>query len=153
MSKIYIIVDGSNVAFSYRNSKKEAKIENINIIIEILKELSNNYNLEFRVIIDASLRHRIDKKEELEELEKIGLIIQTPRNHQADEFIIEFAKRHPENTIIISNDAFGEYDSKGLIICNFLVFFSEIIIRPDPINILGDKAILKKGRKTNVCKV
>lgn len=153
MKKKYIIVDGSNIAFFHRNPKKEPKFENIQLIIKILKETANDYPVDFLIIVDASLRHRINKKEKLEVLERTGTIVQCPRNHQADDFIIEFAQKHPENTIIISNDSFREYETDGLVICNFVIIFNEIIIKPNLTQCLQPLNQIDKSGGVNVCKV
>jgi len=154
MEKIKIIVDGSNIAFSSRNEKKQPKIQNLKIMINYLDNLAQIYPIEFKIIVDASLRYRIDLKNELEDLEKIGKIIQSPCKHTADEFILEYARRYPEETVIISNDRFSEYNTKRITCCNFLIIFDEIIIKPTLKELLEIK--YKEEYivgKLNVCKV
>ena len=91
---IKIIVDGSNGAFYKRDSNKLAKIKNIKIILSFLKKLQDNMNIEYEIITDANLKYKIDNKEELEELYNSGKLIQCPGGIQADEFIIEYSRRH-----------------------------------------------------------
>ena len=153
MRKTKIIIDGSNIAFASRNSKKKPKFQNLKIIIDFLENITKEFPVEFKIIVDASLRHQIDSKRNLEELERVGKIIQTPCNHTADEFIIAYAQRHPEETIIISNDRFSEYNTKNLFLCNFVILFNEIIISPNLRQqfILNNKIIERS--LINVCKV
>ena len=153
MRKTKIIIDGSNIAFASRNHKKQPKFQNLKIILNFLETITKEFPVEFKIIIDASLRHQIDSKRNLEELEKVGKLIQTPCNHTADEFIIAYAQRHPEETIIISNDRFSEYNTKNLFLCNFVILFNEIIITPNLRQqfILNNK--ITERSLINVCKV
>jgi hypothetical protein len=63
--------------------------------------------IEFIVIVDASLRHKIEDERIYNELMKDGLIKQSPAKTSADKFIIEYAKE--KNAIIISNDTFSDW--------------------------------------------
>ena len=90
MVKINIIVDGSNVAFFKRNKRKEAKLQNLEILISFLEKLSTKFPINHEIITDASLRYRIDKKSELEKLYNTGKLLQCPSKIQADEFLLEF---------------------------------------------------------------
>lgn len=130
MDILYIIVDGSNIALSRRTKKKRAKFHNLELIIGLLRKLEESRQIGWEIVIDANLRHRIDNKEALEKLIKTGVITQCPKKIKADEFIIEFFNRHPENTIIISNDCFDEYNVPNLIVYRFLIMFDEIILNP-----------------------
>ena len=131
MDKVYIIVDGSNIAFYKRTHNKKAKYNNLEIIKDFLKDLSKKFPICWETIIDASLRHRIDDKDALENAIKKGLITQCPDKIEADKFILEFFSRHPENTLIISNDNFKEYKSDNLVIFKFVIMFDEIIFEPN----------------------
>lgn len=153
MSKSKIIIDGSNIAFASRNQKKQPKFQNLKIIIDFLEGISKEFPIEFKIIVDASLRHQIDSKRNLEELERVGLIIQTPCNHTADEFIIAYAQRHPEETIIISNDKFSEYNTNNLFLCNFVIMFEEIIISPNLRQQFSQNIDIAEMSQINVCKV
>ena len=131
MDKVYIIVDGSNIAFYKRTHNKKAKYNNLEIVKDFLKGLSKKFSICWETIIDASLRHRIDDKEALEKAIKKGLITQCPDKIEADKFILEFFSRHPENTLIISNDNFKEYKIDNLVIFKFVIMFDEIIFEPN----------------------
>ena len=90
MDKIYIVVDGSNVAFHKRTSKKKAKFSNLEIIKKYLERLSDEFPVVWEIIVDATLQYRIDSKESLEESFRKGLISQCPDNIEADKFILAF---------------------------------------------------------------
>ena len=153
MRKTKIIIDGSNIAFATRNHKKQPRFQNLKIIIEFLENITKEFPVEFKIIVDASLRHQIDSKRNLEELERVGKIIQTPCNHTADEFIIAYAQRHPGETIIISNDRFSEYNTKNLFLCNFVIMFNEIIISPNLRQQFTLNNKITERSQINVCKV
>ena len=153
MRKTKIIIDGSNIAFASRNSKKKPKFQNLKIIIDFLENITKEFPVEFKIIVDASLRHQIDSKRNLEELERVGKIVQTPCNHTADEFIIAYAQRHPEETIIISNDRFSEYNTDNLFLCNFVIIFDEIIISPNLKQQFSLNNKISERSQINVCKV
>ena len=131
MDKVYIIVDGSNIAFYKRTQKKKAKYNNLEIIKHFLIELSKKFPIRWEIVVDASLRHLIDDKDALERAIKKGLIIQCPDKIEADKFILEFYSRHPEDTIIISNDNFKKYKIDNLNSFKFVIMFEEIILKPD----------------------
>ena len=96
------IVDGSNVAF-HRVGKGKGRIKNIKVIIKTLEKKG----FDVKVVIDASLRHRIDKPSELERLIREGKIIQAPPGSPADYFILKMAE--DLNAIIVSNDMYRDW--------------------------------------------
>ena len=153
MEKNKILVDGSNIAFNRRSKQKKPKIENLQILLRFLRKFEQEFHVEFLIIVDASLRYQIDDKSLLEEWEKVGEITQCPKNHQSDDFLIEYGQKHPDNSIIISNDTFREYDTEGLTICNFLVMFNEIIIIPNLAQVIQPARSIKIKGGQNVCKV
>ncbi len=131
MDKVYIIVDGSNIAFYKRTHKKKAKYNNLDIVKNFLLDLSKKFPIRWELVIDASLRHAIDDKGALERAIKKGVIIQCPENIKADQFILEFFSRHPKETLIITNDNFKEYKMSNLVIFKFVIMFEDIILNPD----------------------
>ena len=131
MDKVYIIVDGSNIAFYKRTHKKKAKYNNLEIVKNFLLDLSKKFPIRWEIVIDASLRHAIDDKSALERAIKKGVIIQCPENIKADQFILEFFSRHPKETLIITNDNFKEYNMCNLVIFKFVIMFEDIILNPD----------------------
>ena len=131
MDNFNIIPDGSNVAFHRKTHKKKAKFQNLVILKKFLKDLKSSFPIDWEIAVDASLRHKIDDKKALEQQIQTGAIIQCPKKTKADEWILDFFKRHPENTLIISNDEFEEYSVPNLVVFKYSIFFGEIMIRPD----------------------
>jgi hypothetical protein len=102
--KIDVIIDGTNVAFDNVPKGESPRCENL--------ELALNYytkqNLTVRVIVDASLRHKIDEKHILENALDSMIVAQSPAGVQADEYILKLALLHPESKIV-SNDTFDNW--------------------------------------------
>ena len=148
--KVYkIIVDGSNGAFFRRSHNKKAKIENLKIIIKYLEKLKKKYSIDYEIITDANLKYCIDKKSELEKLYKKGKVIQCPCGMKADDFIFEYYRRHSENTMILSNDNFSEYNEFNLKLYKFVIMFDELIIKPDITEILESSTNIKEEIELN----
>ena len=82
--------------------------------------------IKYEVFVDATLRHRIDNKEALDAAIKSGMITQCPSNREADDYFLDYFRRHPENTIIISNDNFKQYKEGNLVTSKFTIMFDEI---------------------------
>jgi hypothetical protein len=99
-SKKIALVDGSNVAFSQEG--ETGRLDNINLICEKLKE----EGYEALVVVDASLRHRIDDAGSYERLVGTGRIRQAPAGTDADFFILSFAREL--DAVIVSNDRFRD---------------------------------------------
>ncbi len=95
-----VIVDGSNVAL---HRSRKGKVRNIKLVIKALEKKG----FKVRVIVDASLRYRVDKPSELEELIKQGKVIQAPPGTPADYFILKLAE--DLNAIVVSNDMYREW--------------------------------------------
>ena len=128
MNTIYIIVDGSNVAFSRKTGKNKARFANLEIMVHLLDDLKTYCPIEYEIITDASLKHRIDDPGTLEASYKSGTIVECPAGIAADEFIIDFASTRIDQAIIISNDKFSEYDTHQLTLCKFIIIFNTIVI-------------------------
>lgn len=127
-----------------------ARIKNLEILINYLEKLKEKFPIEYEILTDATLRYRIDLKEKLESYYKTGKIIQCPSGIKADYFIIEYFNRYPEETIIISNDNFSNYEKTNLTICKFVIIFDEIIIKPDLNEILDLKVETLQDENVNV---
>ena len=67
----------------------------------------------------------------MEELYNSGKLIQCPGGIQADEFIIEYFRRHPLKTMVISNDKFRDFPDVKVNRYNFVIMFDELILKPD----------------------
>ncbi len=103
------IIDGSNVALEARSFKEGGRLRQIELIIEKLEEEDGAV---VTVIIDANLRHHIDRKDELEVMIQDRRVLQAPAQTDADEFILLTAESHRargEKVIIISNDRYQDY--------------------------------------------
>ncbi len=94
------IVDGSNVAYSTEGGGP--KLENILLVSQKLRDEG------YRpiVLVDAALRHNIDRKAEFEHLVDDGAIKQAPPGTDADYFILSFAR--DLGAPVVSNDRFKD---------------------------------------------
>ncbi len=97
-----VIVDGSNVAF-HRIGKGKGKIRNILVVMKTLEKKG----FDVKVVVDASLRYRIDNPSILEKLIRDGKIIQAPPGTPADYFILKLAE--DLNAVIVSNDMYRDW--------------------------------------------
>ena len=95
-----VIVDGSNVAHS--SEGEVAQLGNISIVTEKLEE----EGFEPIVLVDAALRHKIDRVADYEKLVDAGTIRQAPAGTDADYFILAFARELDAD--IVSNDRFRD---------------------------------------------
>ncbi len=102
--QIDIIIDGSNVAFDNVPKGESPRFQNIMLAVDYYKQK----NLQTKIIVDASLRHKIDEKEAFNEALDSKLIRQAPSGVQADEYILKLALAHP-NSKIVSNDDFDNW--------------------------------------------
>lgn len=94
------IVDGSNVAYSTEGGAP--RLENILLVSQKLRD--EGYRPV--VVVDAALRHNIDRKAEFERLVDDGSIKQAPPGTDADYFILSFAR--DLDASVVSNDRFKE---------------------------------------------
>ncbi len=94
------IVDGSNVAYSTEGGGP--RLENILLVSQKLRD--EGYRPV--VVVDAALRHNIDRKGEFERLVDEGSIKQAPPGTDADYFILSFAR--DLDASVVSNDRFKE---------------------------------------------
>ncbi len=97
-----VIVDGSNVAF-HRIGKGKGRIRNILVVMKTLEKKG----FDVKVVVDASLRYRIDNPSMLERLIRDGRIIQAPPGTPADYFILKLAE--DLNAVIVSNDMYRDW--------------------------------------------
>jgi len=109
ISRDVIYLDGSNVAYnsSNREDKQKPKLKNIKDLAEALIKMRY---IEIRVIADASLRHKLEDKESLDDLKKIVKYMEAPANTTADEFLLETLKK--DKCYLISNDTFRDWKIK-----------------------------------------
>ena len=94
------IVDGSNVAHSTEG--EGPCLENILLVRDKLR--AEGYKP--IVVVDAALRHQIDRKTDFERLVDEGSIKQAPPGTDADYFILSFAR--DLDASVVSNDRFKD---------------------------------------------
>ncbi|MHA1372117.1 MAG: NYN domain-containing protein [Promethearchaeota archaeon] len=129
--KYLILVDGSNVAHSIKNSKSQPRIHNLEVLIEFLEKKKSVLDISYEILTDPSLYHQIDNKERLNQLIHDRKIKQCPSRTRADDFIISYYNEEPETTIIISNDNFtseGFSPKHPWSLCKFMFINGRIII-------------------------
>ena len=107
------------------------------------------YSIQYQVLVDATLRHRIDKRDDLDSAIRTGKIIQCPSKTEADFFILEYYKRHDNEVIIISNDNFSDHNVSNLNQCKFAFILDEIILTPPIEQFLSKLNDNKQGEKVN----
>lgn len=95
------IIDGSNVAYSTEAGKP--RLGNILLVCEKLGE----EGYESIVVVDAALRHSIDREDDYEEMVENGKIRQAPAGTDADYFIVSFARELGAS--VVSNDRFRDH--------------------------------------------
>ena len=109
---VHYIVDGSNVALEARTFKEGGRLSQIELLTTKLEETEG---AAVTVIVDANLRHHIDRKDDMEVMIKDRRILQAPAQTDADEFILltaEFHRSKGETVVIVSNDRFQDYIKK-----------------------------------------
>ena len=95
-----VIIDGSNVAHSSEGDA--AQLENI----ELVRRKLAADGFETVVLVDAALRHQIDRPDDFEQLVENGVIRQAPAGTDADYFILAFARELDAD--VVSNDRFRD---------------------------------------------
>lgn len=101
----HVVLDGSNVAHnSHGNHRSIPKVENLQRMID---DLNRRGFRDIKVIVDASLRYKIDDSVGLEEFADSVDYYESPAGTSADIFVINHVKRH--NCLMVSNDLFREW--------------------------------------------
>ena len=109
---VHYIVDGSNVAMEARKPKEHGRLKQIELVMDKLTEIKG---ANVTIIVDAGLRHHIDRRDDLERLIDDRTVLQAPAQTDADEFILltaEFHRSREENVVIITNDRYADYVKK-----------------------------------------
>jgi len=104
-----VYVDGSNVAYGSEAQAKGIKTTARNIRL-VHTELTRRGFQKIVIIVDASLRHKVERPQELDKLEEEGIILQAPAKTAADQFLLEFAKK--KRGYIVSNDRMDDWKEK-----------------------------------------
>lgn len=99
-----VVIDGSNVAHNSVSSSEKPTIANLILMVKYLKAKGFT---DILIIADASLRHKINDLDRLEELSEIAKYEIAPAATSADKFIISYVKS--KHCLVISNDSFKEH--------------------------------------------
>ncbi|RYY66678.1 MAG: hypothetical protein EOO12_03505 [Chitinophagaceae bacterium] len=114
-----VLIDGSNAAYS-SGSNRSAKPHARNLV-RLLDELRNLGFTDILVIVDASLRHRLQDPELLPEVEARAQYVESPAETPADVFLIEYVKK--ERCLLVSNDTFREWKLQDPWIAQYIDFY------------------------------
>jgi hypothetical protein len=109
---VHYIVDGSNVALEARTFKSGGCLKQLELVMD---KLSDTKGAAVTVLVDANLRHHIDRKDDLEDMINDRRVLQAPAQTDADEFILQTAeayKSRGHKVIIITNDRYLDYIKK-----------------------------------------
>ncbi|MDG6934426.1 MAG: hypothetical protein JRN68_06975 [Nitrososphaerota archaeon] len=130
-----LIVDASNVAFGTSYAKSRPMLSTLRGVLAMLPTA----NLDIKVIADASLRHKIDNREDYERIIRSGEVIQAPAGRSADQFIAHLARKRMANhqrVYILTNDLLRQWPDLESLRVTFLdVGGGEMIFDP-PLEIL-----------------
>lgn len=101
-----MVIDGDNIAHSYKRTNKKARLQNLVLAIDWAK------HNKFKPILIVSWRliKRIDDSRGLDQLIECGKIHQIPKGIDDDIVILQVAK--DKHAIILSNDQFRNYHEK-----------------------------------------
>jgi len=106
---VHYIVDGANVAMEARKMREGGVLHQVELIMDRLSTVKGAI---VTVIVDAGLRHHIDRKDDLERMIERREVLQAPAQTQADEFILmtaEYLRSKGEKVRIVSNDVYADY--------------------------------------------
>ena len=138
-----ILVDASNVAHGKTSVASIPTLENLRRVLDRLRL----YPARVVALADASLRHKIDRRDELEGLFKSGELEQVPAGTSADDFLWQLWESYTAQGIrsyIVTNDQFPiEYAKAESRLENpriaFLLVGGELMFQP-PIEALLSNA-------------
>ena len=101
------VVDGANIAYVEESQGGKPKVSNL---IAVRKALMERGIIPI-IIVDASLRYKVDDPNQLEALIQNQDIRQSPAAADADYFILAYADELGAS--VISNDEFDQYQEEG----------------------------------------
>ncbi len=134
-----LIVDASNVAFGSTGAIRNPTLATL---AEVLAMLPAS-NLEIRAIADASLRHKIDRREDYERLVQTGEVLQAPAGRSADQFIAQLARRRKakgQKVYILTNDLLRQWSDLEQLRVTFLKIGEGEIIFDPPLETLSSNS-------------
>jgi hypothetical protein len=130
-----ILVDASNVAFAGNSGPHQPRLRRLIRVLEEIREA----RIPVLVIADASLRHRIDDRNGLEQLIRNGFVLQAPAGCDADRFLAQLAvKRAKEGhrPLILTDDLLREYPDAEPFRFPFLVVSDSEVLFYTPLSSL-----------------
>ena len=98
------VVDGANVAYAEMSQGDQPKVSNLVAVRRALEERGYETIV---IVVDASLRHRVDAPDQQEALIDGGTVRQAPAGTDADYFLLETADHL--GAVVVSNDAYEDY--------------------------------------------
>lgn len=101
--KAILVVDLTNILNLDKDQNQKIKIENVLNLYNAVVE----FGYEPHMIADASMRHHLNSADQYKDLEDKGIIKQSPAGTEADEWVLEVAKR--ENCKFLTNDLYREH--------------------------------------------
>ncbi len=132
----HVVLDGSNVAYnSVAGKDRVPHVANILKVVQFLKEKGFE---QVSVISDAALKHRLSDRELLPELESATKYIEAPAEKSADQFIIEYVRKH--NCLLVSNDTFREWKIKDPWVANNIDYYRLTFLIKDGTVLMPDLA-------------
>ncbi len=139
------IVDGSNVAYCTEGGAP--RLENILLVSQKLRD--EGYRPV--VVVDAALRHNIDRKGEFERMVDEGAIKQAPPGTDADYFILSFARDLDGS--VVSNDRFKErrqaFPEASERVIRYMIVERDVVLeRRSPRRRDGDDPAARNGSST-----
>lgn len=102
---VVVLVDASNVAYG---STSPGATPSLKSLLKVLNDIRKP-GRQVIALADASLRHKIDRKEEFEGLLADGVVTQVPAGTSADDFLWQLWKSHRAKgtrAVIVTNDRF-----------------------------------------------
>ena len=100
-----VVLDGSNVAHnSHVDHKTPPTVQNMVLMVRYLKDKGFT---NIKVISDASLKHKLDDPERLDEIKEMVVYEESPARTSADIHIIQYVKKN--HCLLVSNDKFKEW--------------------------------------------
>ncbi|MGB7123390.1 MAG: hypothetical protein WBE40_00820 [Thermoplasmata archaeon] len=131
-----VIVDASNVAFGGSHGGRKARLD---LLLEVVSQIPGA-GCEIKVVADASLRHRIDKREEYEGFVRDGFFLQAPAGRSADQFIALLAKKRQgegQEVRVLTNDLFRQHPNLEPMRITFLEISDGEVVFDPPLGTLN----------------
>lgn len=100
-----VVIDGSNVAHNSNGDKNsKPSVKNMMLLVDFL--IKKGFE-EITIIADASLKHKLEDKQDLPNLEKKVTYLESPAERAADNFLISTVKS--SHCLFVSNDTYRDW--------------------------------------------